>query len=213
MRIEQSTIQDYINQTFAPEDELLTRVRAVGESLYPGMQVSAGEGQLLHVLLRMIGAKHVLEIGSFVGYSAIHMLRAMPEDGTLWTLERNPEHAKYAREHLSAFPQARVMEGDALEIVKGLDGPFVTIFFDGEKRCYLKYLAATAPKLRVGGLLIADNTLLFGAVVGEATKQAASPEAQQVMRAFNAQLGSSPQWASVMIPTPEGLTVAMKLHD
>lgn len=209
MRTDQSLVIDYINQTFAPEDALLRKVRHVGESLVPGMQISPYEGRILQCLANMVNAKRILEVGSFVGYSGINLVRALPADGQLITLEFNPKHAAYAREHLSSYPQATVVEGDALAIIDTLDGPFDVVFIDAEKRSYMNYLDAALPKLRKGGLVIADNSLLFGAVYGQ-PRGRTSQEAMDVMRALNTRLGQSNEFMGVMLPTEEGLTVAIK---
>jgi len=209
MRTNHSATIDYINGTFAPEDALLQQVRAVGESLAPGMQISPYEGKMLQLFARMISATRVLEIGSFVGYSTISLARALPADGTLVTLEFNPKHAAYARTHLASYPQVQVIEGDALALIDTLDGPFDLLFIDAEKRSYMKYLDAAMPKLRSGALVIADNSLLFGALAGE-PRIKVSAEAQEVMAALNRRLAQSDEFSGVMIPTEEGLTVAIK---
>jgi predicted O-methyltransferase YrrM len=197
----------YITNTFAPEDAELKAIRLVGEDLVPGMQVSAAEGKLLQLLLRMIGAKRVLEIGSFVGYSTVCMARALPENGELISLEYNPDHAMHTRAHCAAYP-VEVMEGDAKELLRVLEGPFDAVFIDAEKRRYVDYLDAVLPLLRPGGLIMADNSLLFGAMAGEPLRDNISHEAEMAMRLFNQRLAA--ECDGMLIPTPEGLTVGVK---
>ncbi|MCI5049252.1 MAG: O-methyltransferase [Rickettsiales bacterium] len=209
MRADQTAIDHYIHETFAPEDALLKSIREVGERLHPGMQVSPYEGKMLQVFLQMIGAKRVLEIGSFVGYSTVCMARALPADGALISLEFNREHADYAAQHTSDFPQVEIRQGDALQLIPDVEGPLDAIFIDAEKRSYLKYLAAALPKLRKGGLVMADNSLLFGAMVGE-PKIKVSEEATEVMRQLNLKLANDEVFCGIMIPTIEGLTIAVK---
>lgn len=210
MRQHRTPTDAYINATFADEDELLRQVAAVGEQLQPGMQVAATEGKLLQLLLRLHGAHRVLEVGSFVGYSSIWMARGLPPEGELITLEKNPKHAALAREHAthSSLP-IRVVEGDALASIAQLGGTFDALFIDGEKKSYMRYLDAALPLLRRGALIMADNTLLFGAMAGEPQMQV-SAEAIEVMRAFNARLAESDDFIGAMIPTHEGLTIAVK---
>lgn len=208
MRQNATALDHYIADIFAPEDTLLKQVAAVGESLRAGMQVSAAEGKMLHILLRIAAAKSVLEFGSFVGYSTIWMARALPPDGRLVTLEKDANHAALTRTHTSGLP-VQVIEGDALLSVRDLQGPFDAIFIDGEKRRYLDYLDASLPLLRTGGLVIADNTLLFGAMVGEPLAPA-SAEARRVMQAFNERMADSDELSGILIPTHEGLTIAVK---
>lgn len=209
MRTQRSQTIDYINHTFAPEDALLQQVRAVGESLAPGMQISPYEGKILQVMAQMVGARRILEIGSFVGYSTIYLARALPADGTLITLESNPTHAAYAREHVSSYACATVLEGDALALIHSVEGPLDVLFIDAEKRSYMKYLDAALPKLRSGAAVIADNSLLFGAVAGE-PRAKVSAESLEVMRALNARLAHSDEFIGVMLPTEEGLTIGIR---
>lgn len=209
MRQELTATNRYITETFTSDDEELTKIRAVGEQLVPGMQVGAMEGRLLHCLLTMIGAKRVLEIGTFIGYSTVWMARALPENGEIVTCEFNPEHAEHARNHVANYP-VTVLEGDALELIETIDGPFDAIFIDAEKRRYMDYLDATLPKLRKGGLVLADNSLLFGAMAGEPERDTISSEAKAVMTAFNKRLAGEEFSGSILIPTPEGLTVGVK---
>lgn len=210
LRLNDDAVYDYIADVFSPEDELLLSVRAVGESLVPGMQVSPVEGKLLHSLVKMVSARRVLEFGSFVGYSTIWMARAVPEDGQIISFERHPVHADHARNHAKASGlPITIIEGDALEHIAHVSGPFDVIFIDGEKKSYMKYLNAALPLLRQGGLMVADNTLLFGAVIGDA-KQKISAEATEVMKAVNKYLGDSEDFTGIMVPTTEGLTIGIK---
>lgn len=208
MRQEQSATIRYISETFAAEDEELTQIRAVGERLVPGMQVGAMEGRLLHCLLTMIGARRVLEIGSFVGYSTVCMARALPGNGQIITCEFKREYADYARKHSAKYP-VNVLEGDALTLIETVDGPFDAVFIDAEKRRYMDYLDAVLPKLRSGGLVMADNSLLFGAMAGEPERDTISAEAKAVMSAFNKRLAGEEFRSGILIPTPEGLTVGV----
>ena len=88
---------DYVNRTHAAHDAGLARAFAVPEGI-PAIQVGPSEGKLLELLLRLAGATKVVEVGTLVGYSAIHMARALPPGGTLWSIEFEPKHAEVARE-------------------------------------------------------------------------------------------------------------------
>jgi predicted O-methyltransferase YrrM len=205
-----TTLRDYIDHNFAPEDALLQRVRAAGEERRAGMQISAGEGKLLYMFATLIGAKRILEVGCFMGYSAISMARALPEGGELITLEYNDDYADVAQSHFdeSNLP-IQLIRGKALDSIAQLQGEFDLIFIDADKANYAHYLEASLPLLRAGGLMIGDNTLLFGAMLGEA-KQRTSEAAIAAMRAFNARMNDSAPLEGVMIPTEEGLTIAQK---
>jgi len=205
----------YIAENFAVEDDLLQEIRTAGEKLMPGMQVSAVEGRLLQWLARSINAENILEIGSFVGYSSLWLARALPTNGKLISLEYNPVHAQIAESFFTKTNlPIELRPGKALETLDKMaeEKPlFDLIFIDAAKMEYTEYLSKTAPLLRKGGLLIADNTLLFGALHDE-PRIKTSAKAIETMRNFNHQLASSPDWDSMLIPTMEGLTVARKLQ-
>jgi caffeoyl-CoA O-methyltransferase len=126
------------------------------------------EGQFLQMLVAIIGAKRVLEFGTFTGFSALMMAAALPPDGELVTMELGPKVAEFARtffarsEHGSKI---RLMEGPALDSVKTLKGPFDFAFIDADKTNYPNYYKATVPLLSAGGLIAVDNALREGEVL------------------------------------------------
>lgn len=204
----------YITDTFVQEDALLTEIRAQGETLRAGMQVSPAEGKLLYVLASLIQAKRILEIGTFVGYSTLWLARALPADGRLVTLEAEEKHADFAE---GFFARSEVAEriglrrGAALETLAAMrDETFDLVFIDAMKREYSDYLDLCEPMLRTGGLMIGDNSLLFGALTGKA-RQDVAPAAIEAMRQFNARLADTTRYQSILLPTEEGLTIARKI--
>ena len=212
-----SLTQTYIERTFAQEDALLQAIRATGDALRQGMMVSALEGKMLHMFARMISAKRILEIGTFVGYSTVWLARALPADGQLITLEFDGKHAALAHEFFAQdpaiAPRITLMEGAALSSLETLrttiTEPFDLIFMDAAKSEYYLYLQACEPMLRRGGVIIGDNSLLFGALAGEPW-QRTSKSAIEAMTAFNARLGDPSFYSGILIPTDEGLSVAIK---
>ncbi len=211
-----SALQHYIQETFVQESVLLEEVRQVGEALVPGMQISPNEGKLLQVLTTMVQARHVLEIGTFVGYSTLWMASALPEDGTVTTLEGNPQNAALAKEHFSRSgigKRVHVLEGKALASLASLQERkefFDVVFIDAAKSEYAEYLQLTEPLLRPGGLMIGDNSLLFGHMI-DAPKKEVNADAIAAMRQFNRHLGDEKRYQSILLPTEEGLTIAVKL--
>ena len=202
----------YITETFVEEDNLLRRIRAEGEARRPGMQVSAAEGKLLHLLVKLAGARRVLEIGTFVGYSSLWMARALPEDGALVTLEADAVHAQVARSFFDGSDVAQKIilhEGKALETLPGLSGPFGLVFIDAMKLEYARYLDLIEPMVPSGGLIVGDNSFLFGAVYGE-PRERTSTAALQAMQEFNQRLSSPVHYDAILLPTHEGMTVARK---
>ncbi len=208
---------DYIRDVFAEEDAVLKAVRAEGEKRFAGMQITAAEGKFLQTLVRLTGAKRILEIGTFVGYSSIWMARALPDDGEVVSLEFNVDHAACAKKfHKNAklSEKIQVREGRAQDLLKALKNenpePFDMVFIDASKLDYMTFLALTDPMLREGGLMIGDNTLLFGAMVGEPEIEV-SPAAVKAMTEFNERLADEAYFeGGILLPTIEGLTIAIK---
>ncbi len=202
----------YVAKHFAPEPRAWAERRALGESLRAGLQMSAHEGALVAWLLRLHGAKNVIEIGSFIGVSALWLACGLPADGRVISIERDGEYAALARETLKNAGEARVeiVEDDALAVLKQM--PHVAacaVFLDGEKRTYPEMLEAVLPHLRAGALIIADNTLLFGAVMGEEPTARVSDAQLKAMERFHMILADNTRFDTMIMPTVEGLTVAI----
>ena len=202
----------YVKELFAPEDDLLRELRAaIAESDLPEIYISPDEGRLLQVLLRAVGARRVLELGTLGGYSAIWMARALPPDGRLITVEKRPSHAELARRFieragLSDRIEVRVGEATQLFPKLGEAGPFDVVFIDADKRGYPRYLEWSAEHVRPGGLVIADNAFFHGRVLDEGTDDADALGIQE----FNRRVAQSPDFTSIVVPTRDGVAVAVR---
>ena len=175
----------------------------------PGMMVGTVEGRFLEMLVYATGARRVLEIGTYSGYSALAMAAALPEDGRLLTCELNSVHVEAARANIAASPYAgriEVLEGPALETVDGLDGPFDLVFIDADKRNYLAYYEAVLAKLSDGGLIVADNTLWSGQVLDPADVS----EDTVGLRAFNDAVVADDRVVCVQLPIRDGVTIVRR---
>jgi caffeoyl-CoA O-methyltransferase len=131
----------------------------------PAIQLGPPEAKLVGLLLSLIRAERVVEIGTLAGYSAIRMARALPPGGRLWTIEADPKHASVARKNVEAAGLSRrvtVVEGLALEVLPSLEqrAPFDAVFVDADKSTYDLYGRWAAKNLRRGGLLLGDNVTL-----------------------------------------------------
>lgn len=207
----------YIESLTPSEGRHKSLARQASEELgLARISVNSAEAQLLKILLKLHGAKKIVEIGTLTGLSAQYILEALPENGELWTLEKNPQHAQKAAQIFSETPHANkkihLVVGDAREMLEELivKGPFDAVFIDGNKAAYGDYLAWSEKNVRSGGLIIADNIFLSGAVWGEATTQKFSPKQIKVMQDFNLRLADTSLFESVVVPTYEGLFVAIK---
>ena len=200
----------YCIELFAPEDAVLAGIEARQTALgLPAINISADEGKLLHVLLRAIGARTVLEIGALAGYSGVWLARALPSDGLLTTVERDPRHAALAR---TAFAEAglarttRVIEGAALDVLPTLQPGFDAVFVDADKEPLAQYFEWSVRLLRTGGLLLFDNAFRHDRVV-DPTDQTAETEG---VRTFNRLAATDPRLVSSIVPIRDGLVVAVK---
>lgn len=199
-------ILDWCANTHAAHDPGLARAFDAEAAGLPAIQVGPSEGRLLDLFVRLSGAKKIVEVGTLAGYSAIWMARALPADGHLWTCEFDARHAEVARANFEAAGVAEkitVLEGAATATLPSIEaqGPFDLVFVDADKRSYAQYGRWATQHLRAGGLLIGDNTFLFGRLLGD-------DEDCVAMRAFHED--AAEHFHSVCVPTPDGLVVAMK---
>lgn len=177
-------------------------------TLKPRMLSGHLQGRMLKMFCSMMSAKRILEIGTFTGYSALCMAESLPEDGELHTIEINDEledflHQLFDSNGFSSIIQLHI--GDATQIIPTLDGLFDVVFMDGNKRHYVEYYQAVFPKLREGGLIIADNTLWDGHVLED------SKDAQTVgIQMFNDLIVSDNRVERVIVPVRDGMTLIKK---
>jgi len=161
------------------------------------MQVGRVEGTFLKMLVAIAGARRVLEIGTFTGYSALCMAEALPDDGELHTLDRDPEATRVARSFFDKSPHGKKIRlhlGDALDSLRALpaDATFDLVFIDADKERYTDYFEAVLPLLRKGGLVVADNTLWSGRVL------APTSETDRAIVRFNDHVMNDPRVENVL---------------
>lgn len=163
-----SAVDDYISERLISEDAALAANRVGG---LPAIDVSPAQGKFLSLLVRISGAKRVLEMGTLGGYSTIWMARALPEGGRVTTLELMPAHAEVAKRNIAAAGLADrvdVLVGPALESLEKLVGantrPFDVIFIDADKPNNPNYLDYAMKLARSGAVIVCDNVIRDGAV-------------------------------------------------
>lgn len=203
--------------TYLPEDDVLREIRARSAAAgLPPIQVGAFDGLHLEVIARAAGARKAIEIGTLGGYSGVCLLRGMGEGALLHTFELDPARAELARgsfERAGVAPRVRIHVGPAAERLRDVegDGPFDLVFVDADKTGYPTYLAWAEQHLRVGGVLLADNTFGFGHV-HEERPAAESPEAMAALRTFSERLARGGRFRATMLPTAEGLSFGVKVR-
>lgn len=171
------------------------------------MQVGPLEGALLRMLVRLVRARRVLEIGMFTGYSALMMAEGLPDDGELITCDVDPEAESMARRYFAQSPHGKKIQvrmGPALRTLETLTGPFDLVFIDADKENMIAYFDRVLPLVAPGGLIAADNTLWSGRVL--------EPKApsDRAVAAFNAQVAGDARVEKVMLTVRDGVTLAWK---
>jgi len=192
-------------------DDLASRTR----ELVPDqahMLLAPEEGALLTFLARLVGARHAIEVGTFTGYSSICLARGLAAGGRLITCDVSTEWTAVARDHWQRAGVADVVDliiGPALDTLHALpvEPMFDLAFIDADKPGYIGYWEEIVPRLRVGGLVIVDNTL-FG---GQVTDPAAA-EKPAAIRAFNTHAADDPRVELVMLPVADGITLGRRVE-
>ena len=176
--------------------------------------VNAEVGALLRVLAMSIGARRILEIGTAVGYSGIWLAGALPEDGLLLTMEKDPERARIARanfEQAGLTSRVSVVVGDAALLLSKVSGPFDLVFQDGSKPLYVTLLDKLVALLRPGGLLVTDNVLWNGDVVpGFVNPPRPETDDTRAIALYNERLNAHPQLLTSTVPLRDGVAISVK---
>ncbi len=160
------------------------------------------EGTLLQILALSVGARRILELGTFTGFSAQMMAAALPDDGQLITCDLNPKAIAVARSHFERSPHGHkitVREGPALDTLKSLDPGFDLIFIDADKQNYTNYYEACLPLLSPNGLIAVDNVLWSGRVLEP------SSDDDKAIVAFNEHVRSDDRVTNVMLTVRDGI--------
>lgn len=209
-------LYEYLLGVSLREPGVLVRLRAETMKLpRAGMQISPEQGQFMALLVKLMGARLVLEIGTFTGYSALAMALALPADGRLVACDVSEEWTATARRYWKeAGVDARIelRLAPALQTLRelleaGSAGSFDLIFIDADKGNYLAYYEPGLDLLRPGGLIAVDNTLWDGRVADDAVDD----DDTRAIRAFNAALHDDARVDLSLVPIGDGLTLARKL--
>ena len=171
-------------------------------------------GNLLKVLLQLVQPERILEVGTAVGYSSILMSENMPENCKITTIENYDKRIPVARNNFKRAGKENVItliEGDALEVLKTLEGPYDFIFMDAAKGQYINYLPDIKRVLRKGGLLISDNILQEGEIVE--SRYAVTRRNRTIhtrIREYVYELTHSEDFVTSIVPIGDGITLSVK---
>ena len=202
-------IEQFAQDYTEPETDLYVRLR---EETYrtmkaPEMQVGLIEGRFLQMLVRLMGARNILELGMFTGYSTLMMAEALPDDGRLITCEIDPKAEAIARRYFGESAHGNkitIRMGNALDTVKTLSHSFDLVFIDADKVNYSNYYEACFAIVRPGGLIIGDNVLWSGKVLDP------KDDDTNAILAFNQLVQSDPRVEHVCLTVRDGMMLAWK---
>jgi caffeoyl-CoA O-methyltransferase len=205
-------IEQHAHDHTKPASDLFERLKeeTYREMNSPQMQVGRIEGQFLKMLVRLTGARRVLEIGMFTGYSALMMAEGLPEDGRIITCDIDPKAEQIARRYFRESPHGHKIEvrmGPALETIESLTDMLDFVFIDADKENYENYYEACVPRVRAGGLIVADNVLWSGEVLNP------QDEPTRAIVAFNDRVQKDPRVENVCLTVRDGMMLAWKKPD
>jgi len=208
-----SALHDYVEQQSVRRDSVMERLveetAALGELAQ--MQIAPDQGAFLTLLVRAVGARSAVEVGTFTGYSAISIARGLPEDGRLLCCDVSEEWTAIARRYFRETGVERNIElriAPALETLRALPATpqFDFAFIDADKTSYVAYYEEIFLRLRPGGLIAIDN-VLWGGKVADPSDQS---ESTCAIRALNDRVAGDPRVDAVILPIADGLTLARK---
>jgi predicted O-methyltransferase YrrM len=204
----------YAEEHSTPELPILNKIYRETNIRYLNPRMVSGhiQGAMLSILSKMVQPTHILEIGTFTGYSAICLAQGLRSGGKVHTIEIKDEIAEVANQY---FIEAGLVEkimlhiGNAIEVVPAINLTFDIIYIDGEKREYTEYYYTCINFLKTGGYLIADNVLWDGKVLNISSNNEASTKS--VME-FNDLINNNPNLENLLLPIRDGLMIARKLY-
>jgi caffeoyl-CoA O-methyltransferase len=208
--IVEPTVEEYAEAHTTPDGELFERLaeETRAKTSAPQMMVGRIEGQFLARLVRLSGARRILELGTFTGYSSISMASALPADGRIITCDIDPETMGIARRYMDESGYGDKIEtrlGPALETIRTIEGPFDLVFIDADKPNYRAYYEAVLPLLAEDGVIIADNVLWSGRVLEDD-----GDESTRAIKEFNEHVRADSRVVSVMLTVRDGMTLIQK---
>jgi predicted O-methyltransferase YrrM len=211
MEILEPRIREYIHGLRPERGEVMREMEALADrDSIPIVHWEAG--RLLATLCRALDPV-VLEVGTAIGYSTLHMAEQL-ERGRVVTLERDPERAATAHafwERAGVADRIELIEGDAMKTIASLDGPFDLLFVDATKDEYRRYIELAEPKLSDRAVLVVDNMLMNGEVaLPVAADTRWNPDSLDTARALNAELLASDRWVGSLLPVGDGVALATR---
>ena len=207
-------IQNYAEMHTSAESELLTELlnKTYAERIDKQMLSGFYQGRLLSMFSKMIGPRRILEIGTFMGYSALCLAEGLTDDGKIITLDIEPETNEIAKEfwaRTQVYSKIESYLGNASDVIPTLSETFDLVFIDADKPAYANYYDLVFPKLRIGGMIIADNVLRGGKVLNAES----GDENTIALHAFNQKVQADERVSNILLGVRDGLMVVRKERD
>lgn len=206
-------LDKYIVAHSEEEPELLQQLtrETYQKILQPIMLSGPYQGRVLSMISKLIHPKHVLELGTFTGYSTLCLAEGLRKDGTIHTIDINEELENFQRKYFdrSGFGEQIIQHiGNALDIIPKLNTSFDLVFIDADKPNYSNYFHLIIEKLNPGGIILSDNVLWHGKVVEKLNPKDTSTKA---VLDYNLLLKNDKRVETVMLPIRDGLTISRKV--
>lgn len=207
-------IQKYAEEYTSGEGEILDELREKTEAERADKMMLSGfyQGRLLSMFSQMIRPRRILEIGTFMGYSALCLAEGLADDGKIITLDIEPETNEIAKEfwaRTQVYSKIESYLGNASDIIPKLGETFDLVFIDADKPAYANYYDLVFPKTRIGGIIIADNVLRGGKVLDAEN----GDENTIALHAFNKKVQADERVSNILLAVRDGLMVVRKERD
>ena len=211
MELINTKAENYAARFTTPTDNLLQEIEKYTLSNHPEANMLSGpiQGKLLEIISRMIKPERILEIGTFMGYSALCLAKGLTQEGKLHTLEIRKEDASISQNYFSKSlynEQIILHVGNALEVIPTLHEDWDLIFIDADKVNYINYYELTLPLLKKGGFILADNVLFHGEVLEDNI----AGKSAKAIHAFNEHLEKDNRIQHVLVTVRDGLMLIQK---
>jgi caffeoyl-CoA O-methyltransferase len=207
-------IEEYSEQHTEEENDLLKKLNRETHAkvLNPRMLSGHVQGRFLSMISRMIRPNHILEVGTYTGYSALCLCEGLTDNGSLVTIDINEELETMTRTYFDDSPFSEKIDyriGNAIDIIPTLPDIFDIAFIDADKKNYIAYFHLCLEKVRKGGFIIADNVLWSGKVAQ--TELRKSDKDTQLLIEFNRMVHEDPSVSNLLLPIRDGLMILQKL--
>ena len=213
MEFQDKSIKSYILEHSSPLDDILQQLERETnlKVLRPRMLSGRIQGKFLEFIVKLSGAKRILEIGTYTCYSAICMANALPKNGKIYTIDNNVELESIVRKYIILSHNESKIEyhiGNALEVIPGINEDFDLVFIDADKTNYWNYFTLLIDQLKSGTWIVADNVLWSGKVLETA---AHNDKETKALQDFNNKIQKDNRVENLLLPLRDGLMIMRKL--